>query len=352
MKNTSYQSPYKLIEHWDGYVPTFPLHLEIHPSNRCNHRCKRCAAVIPKIPGAKRYEDAQKRLGEWNVDKMLDFLEDAISCGVKAITFSGGGEPLFWPGMKKALKLLHNNGLDYGIITNLNVQNIGKEVIEYLQQATFVRVSLDAATEETYQELHNPKDGGGLSTALHNCARIVDGPCDLGITFLVQEENVSEIWASAELAKNLGANYVRFGPVHTNKQGKEYESVWDDMWSRINSARELEDDNFHVMASEKRFRNLMDAPNDFSDCWYHRLHCIVCADMTISFCCLLDGWRGSVLVDLKDYDTFTDAWVSEERKANSRKLDARKCPKGCWFRTQNEILNYLMLDGKKHVNFV
>ena len=67
-----------------------PLHIRIKPTNICNHHCRYCA-----------YRDPELQLGKDMIvsdfipkDKMKEIIEDIVTMGVKAVTFSGGGEPL------------------------------------------------------------------------------------------------------------------------------------------------------------------------------------------------------------------------------------------------------------------
>ena len=62
----------------------FPLHLEIDLTNACNHRCEFCvwSDLLSKDKSTLPYD---------LVIKVLDNIKDL---GTKAITWTGGGEPL------------------------------------------------------------------------------------------------------------------------------------------------------------------------------------------------------------------------------------------------------------------
>ena len=66
-----------------------PLHIRIKPTNVCNHNCWYCAY---KVDYLQLGQDMVERdfIAE---DKMMEIIDDCAEMGVKAITFSGGGEP-------------------------------------------------------------------------------------------------------------------------------------------------------------------------------------------------------------------------------------------------------------------
>ena len=77
-----------------------PIHIRIKPTNVCAHNCWYCA-----------YKASNLQLGKDMVtkdfipkDKMMEIIDDIIEMGVKAVTFSGGGDPfiilIFWIRLK------------------------------------------------------------------------------------------------------------------------------------------------------------------------------------------------------------------------------------------------------------
>ena len=51
-------------------------------------------------------------------NKLFEILDDFKDLDVKAITYSGGGEPLLYPYITEVLKKTKDNGIDLSIITN------------------------------------------------------------------------------------------------------------------------------------------------------------------------------------------------------------------------------------------
>ena len=76
-----------------------PIYVRIKPTNRCNQNCYYC-----------HYKSPYLELGQYNPGdeiergKMLEIIQDFKEMGVKAVTFSGGGEPLLYPYIEEAMK--------------------------------------------------------------------------------------------------------------------------------------------------------------------------------------------------------------------------------------------------------
>ena len=79
-----------------------PIHVRIKPTNICGHNCCYCA-----------YRADNLQLGRDMVErnfipekKMMEIVDDIVSMKVKAVTFSGGGDPFCYPYLLKTIKKL------------------------------------------------------------------------------------------------------------------------------------------------------------------------------------------------------------------------------------------------------
>lgn len=355
MKNTSWLSPFKAINHMEriwaygaGHA-TYPVHVEVHPTTRCNHRCKRCAAVIPKIPGKERLKLAYKRNTDIPLPRLLQIIEEFAGCGVKAVTLCGGGEPLVYQGIAKVISQVLNLGMALGLITNLNV-DLEPHLLEVLGKAVFIRVSLDAADGDTYRLLHRPQDGGSFERVLGNIRELVQAGPDIGLNYLVQMENYRDIEKAAALAAELGVTYIRFTPAHTMLEGREYLPIWDEINSQFEKAKKHQSEGLVVLGAVERFRNMVENRKDYRCCVYHEFHPILGADLNLYPCCVLNYFKGYEMANLVE-TPFPEAWDHPERRRFSQSLDPSLCPP-CWFDVQNRLMNYMVLEDKKHADFL
>ena len=90
-------------EFCDGHF--FPVHIEVHPTNRCNLKCSYCM-----------YRNLRRDL-ELSHEEISSVLRFAKSAGCRAVTFSGG-EPLLHPEIRSILKMANKHGLFVEIVTN------------------------------------------------------------------------------------------------------------------------------------------------------------------------------------------------------------------------------------------
>ena len=117
---------------------TAPIHIRVKPTNVCNHSCSYCAyrADDLSLGSDMNVRDRIPR------EKMLELIEDFISMGVRAVTFSGGGEPMLYPHIVETVERLAEGGIKIGSLTNGSRLN-GKVADAFARHATWVRVSID-----------------------------------------------------------------------------------------------------------------------------------------------------------------------------------------------------------------
>ena len=202
---------HKLIYHprkvadWLEGKETYPIYIEISPYGGCNHRCIFCALDYLK------YEPS-------SLDKKLleNFIEEISERGVKSIMFAGEGEPLLHKNISELVVHAKNCGLDISITTNgvLLSTDILNEILPWL---SWLRISLNAGTRETYSHIHGTK-AGDFDNVLKNIKEAVQikrdkgYSCTIGIQLLLLNENCEEITLLAEILKDIGADYLTIKP--------------------------------------------------------------------------------------------------------------------------------------------
>ena len=92
--------PEKLQSFVDGEI-TAPLYVRVKPLNRCNHKCFWCVYHEPDL--SQMHNDMRVK-DMIPMDKMYEILDDFVDMGVKAVTYSGGGEPLMHPNTAEYLQ--------------------------------------------------------------------------------------------------------------------------------------------------------------------------------------------------------------------------------------------------------
>ena len=171
-----------------------PIYVRIKPTNKCNQNCYYCHYKNPYL-----LLDQYNVMDEISRDKMLEIIKDFKDIGVKAVTFSGGGEPLFYPYIEQAMESVLEAGIDLSIITNGTLLN-GRKA-DVLSKAKWVRVSLESGCAETYSSIRGvDKDAfGKLCENIEKFAHIKGTNCELGINFVVGPKNYKEVYQTGIL---------------------------------------------------------------------------------------------------------------------------------------------------------
>ena len=114
-----------------------PIYIRIKPTNYCNHHCYYCSYADSELG----LRDSVNRQDQIPWEKMQEIISDMEDIGVKAVTFSGGGEPLVYPYIVQAMRKVLDAGIDLSVITN--GQLLKEERAEVLANAKWVRISFD-----------------------------------------------------------------------------------------------------------------------------------------------------------------------------------------------------------------
>lgn len=119
------------------YNKVIPIHPQIYITNKCNLNCSFCSC-----------SDRQKTLEmkSYEVKDVIDVLADR---GAKAITFSGGGEPLLHPKVNEIINYAGSKGIEAGLVSN----GIALNKLEYHDNLTWCRVSSSDRRVPSYDSI-------------------------------------------------------------------------------------------------------------------------------------------------------------------------------------------------------
>ncbi len=349
-------SDLKIIWHGDklnsllsGNV-TAPIHIRIKPTNKCVHNCFYCV-YNPKFSSIHSEIDRKSEIPK---EKMMEVLSDLKEMGVKAITFSGGGEPLVYPHIKEVLEKVKEYEIDYAMITNAQLLS-GKNA-ELLSGACWIRVSADYCNPEIFEEIREkPKEYFyKLSENIKNFAKIKSPKCVLGINFVVHIKNKDKIYESAKFFRNLGVEYIRFSPVWNPDFLKYHEPFKEQVIRQIKKAKEeLETEKFAVLDTFKKDFELSNiSERTYSKCYFMQLNPVIAADQRVYFCHNKAYDKDGILGSIKD-KSFKELWFSKEAADKFKNFD---CKAGCKHQCSNDLKNILIRDiinsFGEHVNFI
>lgn len=331
-----------------GILP--PIHIRIKPTNACNHNCRYCAYRVDNLQLGR---DMSTRDFIPEI-KMRGIIEDLAKMKVKAVTFSGGGEPFCYPYLTCALKLLAKKGIKFASLTNGSKLE-GEAAKIFSRFGSWVRISMDGWDDESYTYYRKVKNGE-YTKVIKNIENFkkLKGKCHLGVSLIIDKHNVSHIYDMIKRLKKAGADSVKVSPCIVSNSGIEnnryHKPIFGTVKDQVARAeRDFADPKFEI------FDAYHDLEEDFKKgykwCPYLQILPVIGADLNIYPCQdkaynLKEGLIGSI----KDR-RFKDFWFSD--KNNFFKIDpSRVCNHHCVANEKNKmILEYLGAD-EGHLEFV
>ncbi len=325
-----------------------PVYVRIKPTNRCNQNCYYCHYKHPYLT-LDQYHPAD----EISREKMLEIIQDFKEIGVKAVTFSGGGEPLLYPHIEETMEAVLEAGIDLSIITNGSL--LAGRKAQLLAKAKWVRISLESGCAETYSAIRGVREDAfeQLCENIGNFAKIKASDCELGINFVVGPKNCGEVYQAGRLMQELGANHIKYAALMSNETEKMHEPFRLDVIAQLHRLIEESTPGFRVInLYESDFDRRVVFGRNYDCCGIKDFVTVIAANAKIYYChdkaYLSEGEIG----DISD-KPFREVWFSEETTEKFRAFNPRaSCAHHCVYDDRNELLNqYYSLDAH-HINFI
>ena len=345
---------HKLVYHvdrvndWVNGKNIYPIYMEAAPAGGCNQRCIFC--------GLDYTSHKAKFL---DVSAWERFVKDASGKGLKSVLLSGEGEPLLHPEIAELTVSAKKAGVDVAIATNgsLMTKDISEKILSHL---SWLRVSLDAASDKTYEIIHGVP-GKHFSAVLKNLEEAVKikkkkkYAVTIGAQFLLLNENLKDVEKAARIAREIGLDYFSVKPyskhpLSINEAGTEVD--YEKLLRLEKPLIGLSTENFSVIFRKRAIkRKLVEKP--YKRCLGLPFWAYISSAGDVYPCSTFLGVKKYCVGNITR-TKFSDIWESEERKRVMRifdKMDARKCRELCRL---DEINAYLwkLKYPPRHVNFI
>ena len=284
----------------------------------------------------------------------MEIIDDVISMGVRAVTFSGGGEPFIYPYLLKVVRRLFEARVKFSSLTNGSL--LQGEVAEiFAQHGSWIRVSMDGWDDKSYSSYRGVPDGE-FTKIMNNMRAFkkLNGKCYLSVSLIVDKDNVTHVYAILRQLKEAGVNSVKISPCLVNDNAMDNNDYHRPFLPEVKrqvkkASEELVSGSFEIFDAyavlDEKFEK------DYTWCPYLQILPIIGADLNIYACPdkaynLRDGLVGSI----KD-QRFKDFWFSDKNKFF--KINPSKdCIHHCETNQKNRlVLEYLNAD-KEHLDFV
>lgn len=327
-----------------------PIHIRIKPTNICNHNCHYCAYRVNNLQLGKDMvtRDCIPR------EKMLEIIDDLYEMKVKAVTFSGGGEPFCYPYLLGAVKKLIKSKIKFASLTNGSLLN-GELAKVFAHNATWLRISIDGWDDKSYSAYRNVRRGE-FSRVMKNIENFkkLGGKCYLGISFVIDKKNALHIYHFIKRLKDIGVDSVKVSPCIVSNSGKENNKYHKPLFKTVKgqvlkAIRDFNDEKFEIFDAyhelDEKFKK------NYTWCPYLQMLPVIGADLNIYPCQdkaynLDEGLIGSI-----KRQRFKDFWLNDKMKF-FKINPAAVCNHHCVANEKNKlILDYLNVD-KEHLEFV
>lgn len=328
---------------------TAPIYVRIKPTNTCNQNCYYCSSKDDNIPEDRKLNYFASI--PW--EKLKEIIEDLSEMGVKAVTFSGGGEPLIYPHIEDALSLVKEKGIDYSIISN--GQALEGNKAKLLADAKWIRVSLESACAGTYEKIRGVHTFEKVIANIKNFVKIKNPECTVGINCVVTRDNYKEIYDLCRLASEIGVNNIKLSPMRLDGSLNQYHSaIENEVREQISRAKQdFENNSFTIIDKYDGDTSLSEVyEKQYHRCMIQEVFTVIGADSKVYLCHQRAYTKDGDIADLTE-QSFKEAWYSDETIRKSRELDAcTACNFRCVFDERNELLNHLVSIDKNHINFI
>jgi MoaA/NifB/PqqE/SkfB family radical SAM enzyme len=355
MKNYTPYSELKIFHHTEciekfikGERPS-PIYIRIKPTNICNQRCFYCGYADDSLFDGRQVD--RREFIPWEI--MKNTLHDMKEMGVKAVTFSGGGEPLCYSYINDTLRMVREWNIDYSIITN--GQALKDESAELLEKAKWVRISFDSADKSTYEGIRGVNTYNQVINNIENFAKRKASTCTLGINCVITKNNANEIFEICRLVKNLGVDNIKFSPILIKSNEVAYhKGIKDLVTEQINEAKiKLENETFRIVDKYTNDTALEDAYiKEYSKCHIQNFFTVIAADSKVYRCHQRAYMKVGELGDLTK-NSFKEIWYSQDTINKINSFNPQKdCCFRCAFDERNKLLDDFINIDRNHVNFI
>ncbi|OGV37070.1 MAG: radical SAM protein [Lentisphaerae bacterium GWF2_49_21] len=338
------------LPHDSGVIPS-PVHIRLKPTNICCHNCHYCAYSQKNFKSFGKDRASNDSIPR---DKMLEIIEDIIEMDVKAVTFSGGGEPFVYPHLLDAVKLLARGSVSFASLTN--GARLQGEIAEFFSvYATWVRVSIDGWDDESYTKFRGVPDGE-FTKIISNMKSFINmkGKCVLGVSLIVGEHNVGHIYESLSKLKDIGISSVKVSPCLVGDDNKATNEYHGKIFKKVKSNIEkctskLSDSTFEISDSYNELSEKYEKVYDW--CPHIQLRPVIGADLNVYTCPdkaynLGDGLLGSI----KNI-RFKDFWFNGKDKF-FKVNPSVSCCHHCELNPRNVLLWEYLNSDSEHLKFI
>jgi len=287
------------LKKWVETDRTNPILAEIAPTGYCNAACPWCFFKDRQTPR------------KINSKIMLDTISGLMLSGIRAINWTGGGEPTLHPDLKKFIGHASECGLKQGIFTN------GYKIIPFQEKFEWIRISL---TDKGFKKIKKPKVPFGI------CANHTKESHLLILDKLCRE------------AKAFGASYFQVRPALVGSHKKQPQLLIP------YHLKKYETKKFKVYITEYKYKESIVA-KDYKHCYGYHFCLSIDWNGKVGTCLYMTDNPKFILGDLNK-ESFINIWEKVPKKV----VVTKTCQNCC----KNNQINIILSQIRKikHIDFI
>ncbi len=192
---------------------SYPVHVQIELTEICNFRCVFC----PWHGGGDLRLDHLDFTGKrsFETNRLMTLIDELEAAGVKAIAMTGAGENILHPDFHAIAARLASSKMEFALTSNFGGR-LRDETLVQLLKAKWIRWSVNAGNEVTFNRINRPLNKNAFHIAIDNIRRMVamrkDETVHIGASFVIGCDNQDSILEAVRLLRDIGVDAVSFRP--------------------------------------------------------------------------------------------------------------------------------------------
>lgn len=329
----------RIIEFYDlGTAP--PILVEVDPSNACNHACSFCLSSYIHFDEYKGTETFSRAL--MPKEMLMNLCKEFVEMNVRAINWTGGGEPTLNKHLSEAIEYCGKHKIKMGMFTNgtlFDKYDMFETLVTYM---TWVRISVDAGTKDTYDGIRIPKGGANWDKMISNLNKLIEvnqknsNKLDIGVGFVISPDTYHEIIDFANTFKDMDLTYCQYKPeIIIREKGGQQRTI--EFWEKkvkplLDEAKNILGEKFQVNGYklEDLAKERKNFGRNYKKCLGSQISPCIGADGHVFVCTNHRGWKEYSYGCLYDGKSFKEIWNDiGNRKKIMNQIENVECFKNC-----------------------
>jgi MoaA/NifB/PqqE/SkfB family radical SAM enzyme len=301
-----------------------PISASVDPSGICNLDCSFCIHSRHVKEGGRRIVPITELLA------LVDYLSFV---GCKSICIGGGGEPTTNPNIGSFIDYCCEKNIPVSMITNGTL--LHKVSAVSLRKLTWLGVSLDSASPETYKKI---KGRDMFSTVMENVQKISHdiGGGKITVKYLYHPENAEEVYPAIQVAVGLGVGSFQGRPVYLPGIRFETETI-EIIEKQIEDARGEFGGKIEIFSVTHKTGKNWERDNRFKKCRVTPLVPTFGSDGKLYICCDHRGEKNFSLCDWYPTENIEKAWGKKKHQDMIKRINVNDCCR-CIYSVANNII--------------